>query len=658
MALLTLGIAGSAYSADPVPNAGTVKVAAPIPLADFFRKPEFSSLSLSPNGKYLATLRPVDGLRKLVVIDLEKKTSTVVASSPEYDVMGMAWIGNNRLRYTVGQEEAGVGEQTGGGLFVVDKDGKNDRVITPKAKPKTGDAYSGGRPLRFFSGVPDDNSSDIIVMGWERNAKQADLYRYDTYTGKKTLLTFDAPPQAANWLLDRAGVPRVAASTIDYVTTVWYRDGAESPWRTLGKWKATERSGFSPVAFDYDNKTMYVTAYLEGKDKAALYKFDFEKNQVNPTPVFEDKDMDIQANDLIFSKKRGGLIGMNVEADKPRLTWFDKGMRDLQASIDAALPGKVNYIRNANTTQTGLMLVYSYSDKDPGSYYLYDDNKKDLQFLLQPQDWIDPEQMAEYRPIRYKARDGLEIPAYLTMPKGTTGKNLPLVVYVHGGPFVHGEQYGWHGDAQFLASRGYVVLQPEYRGSTGYGWNHFRKAWKQWGMAMQDDVTDGVNWLVSQGIVDKNRVCIAGASYGGYAVMMGLAKDPELYKCGINWVGVTDIQLMYKTTWSDFDGSDWQKYGMPEMIGDNVKDAEMLKSVSPLYNAKKINKPVLMAYGARDFRVPLVHGEEMRDALKANNVPVEWTVYKEEGHGWNKTVNKLDFWAKVEAFLEKNIGNK
>ena len=199
------------------------------------------------------------------------------------------------------------------------------------------------------------------------------------------------------------------------------------------------------------------------------------------------------------------------------------------------------------------------------------------------------------------------------------------------------------------------MLQPEYRGSTGFGKRLFKGGWKTWGLAMQDDLSDGVSWAVAQGLVDPGRVCIYGASYGGYAVMMGLAKDPEEYRCGVNYAGVTDINLMYDVTWSDTADTDWQKYSMPTMIGDPDKDAAQLKATSPIRQASHINKPVLMAYGGLDVRVPIVHGEQMRDALKANGTPVEWVVYSEEAHGWTKEVNQVDFYTRVDKFLARYL---
>ncbi|MFD2453074.1 alpha/beta hydrolase family protein [Ideonella paludis] len=213
---------------------------------------------------------------------------------------------------------------------------------------------------------------------------------------------------------------------------------------------------------------------------------------------------------------------------------------------------------------------------------------------------------------------------------------------------------GWDPDAQFLASRGYLVIEPEFRGSLGYGSEFVRRSFKQWGLAMQDDVTDATQWAVKEGLADPKRLVIAGASYGGYATMMGLVKEPDLYRAGINWVGVTDIDLIYDIGWSDAD-EDWLRLGMPRMVGDQKKDRAQLDATSPLKQAHRITKPVLMAYGTDDKRVPLPHGEKMRDALnRLGKAPVEWVTYRDEGHSWMLEATHIDFWKRVEAFLAKH----
>ncbi|HET6263546.1 MAG TPA: S9 family peptidase, partial [Usitatibacter sp.] len=340
------------------------------------------------------------------------------------------------------------------------------------------------------------------------------------------------------------------------------------------------------------------------------------------------------------------------QADRGGAAWFDPALARIQKTADAALPNAVN--RLSWSRDRSLVVIESRSDVSPGAFYLLDMKGGKLEWLVDRAPWIDPKEMAPMQAVRYAARDGLTIPAYLTLPKGGE-KNLPLVVFVHGGPWVDGDTWGFDPDAQFLASRGYAVLQPNFRGTTRYGWKHFSSSFGQWGLAMQDDVTDGVKWAVEQGIADPKRICIYGASYGGYATMMGLAKTPELYRCGINYVGVTDVNLFLTASWADYADSDFIRYSVKQMVGDASKDAEKLKSVSPVEQASRIRVPVLMAYGGEDFRVPIEHGTRMRDALERNGLKPIWMVMPGEGHGFRDPKNQKEFYEAVEKFLAENL---
>jgi dipeptidyl aminopeptidase/acylaminoacyl peptidase len=266
---------------------------------------------------------------------------------------------------------------------------------------------------------------------------------------------------------------------------------------------------------------------------------------------------------------------------------------------------------------------------------------------------IDPKTQSEMDFVKVTARDGLRIPTYITFPVGKPKKNLPMIVLVHGGPWVRGQSWGWDREVQFLASRGYAVIEPQFRGSTGFGMEHFKKGWKQWGLAMQDDLADAAQWAINEGIADPKRICIAGASYGGYAATMGLIMHPELFRCAVNWVGVTDIDLLFSPIWSDIN-EESKRYGMKTMIGDPEKDGAQFKATSPIVNAHKIKQPILLAYGERDERVPIIHGTKLRDALKVHNQNVEWIAYENEGHSWARTETKIDFWTRVEQFLTKH----
>jgi len=300
-----------------------------------------------------------------------------------------------------------------------------------------------------------------------------------------------------------------------------------------------------------------------------------------------------------------------------------------------------------------VVLVNSTSDRQPGLVSIYDVKANTLQTLGSARPWIEPAQMATLDLQRFIARDGLQIPVYVTRPPGAKGP-APAVVLVHGGPWVRGGSWRWNAEAQFLASRGYVVIEPEFRGSTGYGSRLFTAGFKQWGLAMQDDVADAALWAVKQGYADARRICIAGASYGGYATLMGLIKHPEVFRCGVQWVGVSDIDLMYSIAWSDADAW-WQTYGMPVLVGDRVRDAAQLAATSPLKRAAELRRPLLMAYGGEDRRVPLAHGTAMRDALRPTNSEVEFVVYPGEGHGFMLEATRVDFWSRVERFLGKHL---
>lgn len=391
-----------------------------------------------------------------------------------------------------------------------------------------------------------------------------------------------------------------------------------------------------------------------GEDRSAIYTYDFAKGALGQRILAHPK-VDLEYSEEgegiqpIYSPVGHHMVGLMVQAEKPEVYWLNDAWANAQAMADKALPGTINQLSG---DPKGRLLVGAFSDVDPGHYYLLDVSKKQIEDVLAPQPWIDPSQMSPMQVYHYVARDGLDIPAYLTLPKGRPAKDLPLVALIHGGPYAR-DEWGYNPEVQFLANRGYAVLQPEFRGSIGFGWKLFTGGWKTWGLAMQDDITDGIESLAKQGIIDKKRICIMGASYGGYATMMGLVKDPDLYRCGINYVGVTDIKLMYDVTWSDFSDSPWQRYGMHELIGDPQKDSAQLDATSPIKQAAKIKAPVLMAYGSEDRRVPVIHGQKMRDALEKNKVPVEWMVMSGEAHGWLKEESNYQFYGAVERFLDK-----
>ncbi|MDL1860903.1 S9 family peptidase [Betaproteobacteria bacterium PRO7] len=635
---------------------------------DFFRHDRYAGLALSPDGQFIAALAPVNGRRNVAVLDLKAGSVAVITSLRERDVRTVRWINNERLVFDLIDLQSGLGEQRPSGLFAINRDGKEARELVAASVASPGSAKFVYRPTLLLSALPD--SSDILVMATDRTVESFDVYRMDTYTGRKTLVTFDNPGFVYGWLLDSKRQPRLAIAGIEGTTrtAIHYRASAEGPWIKLAEFDGLSNEGFDPLAFGPDD-TLYV-ASRAGSDKAAIYTYDLKANRLGERQIaHKDYDFgygnrplggdltDLLSNrnfNLIFDSKKKKLVGARQYAEREEFFWFDEEWSRLHAMVNGALPQRTN--RLTRSTDSASILVYSYSDRDPGRWYLLDAEKRSLQELVARRPWIDVQQMAQKTPIRYKARDGIEIPAYLTLPPGRD-KQLPLVLIVHGGPFVRGEFWGWDREAQFLASRGYAVLQVDYRGSLGYGWNHHRLGRRQWGLAMQDDLTDGVNHLVAQGIADKSRVAIMGGSYGGYATMMGLAKDPDLYRCGINIVGVTDLALMGTATWSDMsvESKEFQIW-FAQHVGDPAKERDKLDAASPARLADRIRRPVLIAHGYNDVRVPIEHAHRMRAALdRAGMRDVEWVVYPDEAHGILREKNASDLYSRIERFLAKHM---
>ncbi|MFT7564113.1 MAG: dipeptidyl aminopeptidase/acylaminoacyl peptidase, partial [Bacteroidia bacterium] len=324
--------------------------------------------------------------------------------------------------------------------------------------------------------------------------------------------------------------------------------------------------------------------------------------------------------------------------------------KKIMAGIDQALPDTINSMTSTDEDETTGVVVAS-SSQTPPTYYLYNFEKATLEFLAESRPWVKPAEMAEIKSFEFEARDGLMLQAYLTVPAGSDGKNLPTIVHPHGGPWAR-DGWGYNPDIQFLANRGYAVLQVNFRGSVGFGMEHWLASRKQWGQKMQTDITDALKWAVDKGVSDADRVCIYGGSYGGYATMAGLTYSPELYKCGINYVGVTDLALLFKTAPDSWAAGLGQ---MKELVGDPKKDREFLEQWSPSNHADKIQVPVFMAYGQRDPRVHIDHAKIMEKSMKENNVEYELMVKKDEGHGYRKQENQYDFYGRMESFLAENL---
>lgn len=651
-------------------TAKTPSDAAPLPVEAFFRKPAVSSPVLSPSGKRIAMLVPTQSGRVgLAVADVATPEKFVgIAQFEDADVRSVSWVNDERLVFDAVDFQAPVGDQLGSGLYAVNADGSDFLWLIERTGNYrvTGNPVKRPLPARYrFVRALNDGSDDVLVKRWVPNGEgqpaSSIMMRLNTKSmAARSIYTDPMPEGVQDWVLDRDLQPRAVVSYDGKRNNiVYWREQGSSTWTEISRYDVSMGSAdaIEPVAVDRDGK-FYVKARNKGSQDGtlALFQYDTKQRKLDDKPLLSLPGFDFEGS-MKFDLTSKQLLGVSYMQEAMGVAWFDKGMRDAQASIDKQLPSTNNYIGCSRCTDAKHLIVTATSDIQAPVYFLFDRESSKLKLLGATMPWLDSRAMAGTQDfVRIKSRDGMDIPVYVTKPKGKGP--WPTVVMIHGGPYVRGVQWGFNPDNQFLASRGYLVVEPEFRGSMGYGSKLFRAGWKEWGLKMQDDMTDATHWAIKQGLADPKRIAIAGASYGGYATMMGLLKEPELYKAGINWVGVTDIELMYTIGWSDFLDADspWVRYGMPAMIGDPKKDADQLKATSPLQQAARIKRPVLMAYGVEDYRVPLPHGTKMRDALIASgNKNVEWVQYEGEGHGFMLTKNNVDFWSRVERFLAKHL---
>ncbi len=659
--LLAVGACVLLYATITVAQTASPNVAAAkIPVADFFKTPKLFGPKPSPDGLFVAVgVASASGRVNLVVIDLNNlAASKVVASFGDADIGLFQWVNSDRLVFNVRDLKSGTARYAPG-LWGVDKNGGEFKaLINPDYNVVVNSSAIVDQRLSSrwsLHSTLADGSSDVIVQSptFDNTWAVIDvkLARLNTKTGRTKSLSADAPPQTVDWVLDLEGQPAMTTSSHEGRFKAFIRVGqAWKLWQDVDQYSGNFKTPF----WMGPNREMLV---LSGNRKGtnAVFEVDSTSLKLSDEPLITLAGYDFNGT-VVYDSVAKKVVGFQYETDAPGTVWLDKEMQQLQKEIDALLPTTVNTIDCQRCLGAPAVVVSAISDRAPASYFVYRKEQKKLEPLGSSRPWINPAQMGVRDMYRFDARDKRSIPVLVTQPLGKPNPSRPAVVLVHGGPYVRGAHWEWERDAQFLASRGYVVIEPEFRGSDGYGFDHFRAGWKQWGLAMQDDVADALQWAVKQGWVDPARVCIAGASYGGYATLMGLIKHPDIYKCGINWVGVSDINLMYDITWSDTDEA-WKRYGMPVLVGDQVKDAQQLKDTSPLEQASKLKRPLLMAYGAEDQRVPLKHGTAFRNAVLKTNKDVEWVVYPNEGHGWRELDTNIDFWTRVENFLERNIGH-
>jgi dipeptidyl aminopeptidase/acylaminoacyl peptidase len=598
-----------------------------IPLRDFFRNPQKTGYQLSPSGNFIGFLQPVGSRLNIFVRPKEGGEEKRITAVADRDIQNFLWKGNKYLVYL---KDDGGDENYH--LHVTQIDSAGQRDLTP---------FNGVR-AEIIDDL-EDHQTDLLVGLNKRNKQIFDAYRLNVETGQLKLVA-ENPGNIASWTADHEGNIRVATTTDGVNTSLLYRKTENDPWRSVITTNFKE--SFAPQFFTFDNKALFGVSNI-GRDKVAVVEFDPESGKETAVR-FERPDVDVSG--LNFSKKRKVLTSATYTTWKEERHFFDPISKELYETLARNLPGYDVYVVSSNKEED-TFIVRTISDRSLGAFYLYDTRSAALTKIADRNPWLKQADLAEMKPIEYTARDGLVIHGYLTLPRGAAGRPLAIVVHPHGGPW-HRDVWGFDPVVQFLANRGFGILQMNFRGSTGYGRKFWEAGFRQWGQRMQDDITDGVQWLINRGIADPKRIAIYGGSYGGYTVLAGLTKTPDLYAAGVDFVGVSNIFTFLNTI-----PPYWKPYldMMYEMVGHPETDRALLQENSPALNADKIKAPLFVAQGAKDPRVNINESDQIVDALKKRGIDVEYMVREDEGHGFQNEENRFAFYEAMEKFLEKHL---
>ena len=616
----------------------------------FVKKGQFEDIKISPTGEYYAATMPrADRTVVVIVRRVDKKVVGAAQGIKNSVVDDFWWVNNERVVISLAEKFGSEDRPYPTGvLHAINADGSNAKVLVGSAGEVNSVSniavLSGAEYAQLIDDLPQDDQNILVSVSPYSAEPNSRVERVDVYTGKRKLVA-SAPVRRAHFLVDPAGTVRFAmGADSDNASKLYYRADDKAGWQLLNDESASGRVE-APLGFSADGKLAYLQVeQAQGTD--AIVAMDVTSG----TRTTRARDDVADPYRVLYSFRGRNPIGVSFMQGGVRSVFFDEAAprARMQRSLESAFPDEAVDITSA--TADGGMAVFSVSsDRNPGDVYLYDTRTKRADAIFSRRSWFVPDKMAGTRSIQVKARDGLVLHGYLTMPVGKD-KQLPLVVMPHGGPFGVYESWYFNNDAQLLASAGYAVLRIDYRGSGNHGRAFMHAGARQWGLRMQDDVTDATRWAIDEGVADRNRICIYGASYGAYAALMGVAKEPGLYRCAAGYVGVYDLQAMHKD-------DSYRAKSSKTWANDWLGERDALAAVSPVNLAGKIKAPVFLAAGGEDEIAPIKHSKSMERALKTANVPVETLYIDSEGHGFYTAEHQHEFYVRLLGFLQRNIGS-
>lgn len=630
----------------------------PLPIEEFVRHPAYSGVRISPTGEYLAMTVDRGEQDVLAVLSTKDLKLIKINQLPDGQSVGaFYWVGPQRLMFTGVRKLGSYAAPFGTGeWFGVNADGSETRPLifygtrdaTQRSKTVS------GRSFAMLDPLPDDPRHVLMQARFRQSDEGAgsELVQVDTYTGRRKLIV-RAPREDCSLTLDAAKKPRFALCVDSEnaqgkydVSTELYRRDEQGDWKLVNR-AATDGKDLQVLGAAPDGR---IYALQDDRQlPAAFGTIDPQSGKF--TELFKDPVSEVGR--YIQAADGETVIALTTESGAPRVSLVDEEHPDteLYLALAQSFPGQ--FVDFTSATRDGQQVVVAvYSDRNPGELYLYDRGSGKARFLMKSRAGIDPARMASIKPFNFKARDGLALYGYLTLPPGSTGKQLPLIVNPHGGPMGPRDNWGFNWETQLLASRGYAVLQVNYRGSGGFGKAFLDQAYGQWAKGIQDDIVDATRWAIAQGYADADRVCIYGGSFGGYAALMAPIREPDLFKCAFGYVGMYDAAIQMDL--SDTSKSEAGVRYLKRALGDTE---EARAAMSPISFASELKLPIALAAGKRDPRCPPEHTEAMRDALiEAGNPPEDVIIQDGEQHGFYDEKNRLKLYTTMLAFFDRHIG--